>query len=151
MLISKWIQLHVDLCAHSWSLLLECSLHWFSGLAVDEQYVYWIDTDNGILHKSQKEGGESERLNINLEDVSYLQLVRRTYQLTSMYKAIWYVTHIYITGYWQTRLWLCIMPVLKTYALICVYLIGIYPDTNVHVLLGYRIKRSVLQVNSRLS
>ena len=54
------------------------------GLAVDEQYVYWIDTDNGILHKLQKEGGESERINVNLEDVSYLKLVRRTYQLTSM-------------------------------------------------------------------
>ena len=54
-----------------------------TGLAVDNDHVYWVNADNGILHKSQKEGKATERLNINFEDVYYLQLIRKTHQLAS--------------------------------------------------------------------
>ena len=53
---------------------------------VDGNYVYWIDDDTGILHRTLKEdGGISERVNVFLQDVLELRLIRKSHLLESKF------------------------------------------------------------------
>lgn len=46
--------------------------------------MYWVNRDTKVLYRTQKSNGDNtERLNIHMEGVSDLRLIRRTHLLKS--------------------------------------------------------------------
>ena len=130
-------------CIHAVAIVMQFSI-FCVGIAVDENYVYWINKDAGILYRTQKNNvQDTERVNVNMQSVSDLKLIRKTYQLKSKCSILWWIDSVVECFDYQALLCLCIMLVWKIFAHTCVYQTGTSLDILVLVLQGFKTIRTV--------